>query len=178
MTTYSSKSNAIRAARSALAEKIPAGAMCGVHFVIDQEGDAFTWRELDLTAAPPKDGDPRSPRLRKADAEAQAEGYPNAARAAQAKRAQAEAEARGADPEKAKKTAPKEGGVVATKVAELLRLVQSPEGLSEAQLKSITGWSKFGGFYAAVKNAGLALRREKKDGVNVWYATAKEAVAA
>ena len=100
---------------------------------------------------------------------------------AQAKRAQAEAEARGSDPEAPKgpkKAAPKEGGVVATKVAELLRLVQTPEGLSEPQLKSITGWSKFGGFYAAVKNAGLTLRREKKDGVNVWYATAPEAVAA
>lgn len=128
--SYTEKSNAIRAARSALRAKYPEP-MSGVHFKLDDAGDGWVWHEMDpasgqiATAEHIEDGaaptsgltplpivtlpnDTRSARRKKADAAAQAEGFPNAIRAADIKRAgkaAAEARAPGAPKEPGRKAA-------------------------------------------------------------------------
>lgn len=74
---------------------------------------------------------------------------------------------------------PKESAVVAKKreggkIGRLLEMARSPEGITTSQIHDITGWSKIGGFFGAVKKRGLALhscretRDERKD--TRWFA--------
>lgn len=179
--TYTSRGYALRAARTALKDKHP-DAMSGVHFRIEGSGDEWTWAEIDLQSGEVVGADAvdEAPGFMELPANAVVETAPAETREQRRLRKIAEADARNAakakgEPApkaKAEPKAPKAAGGVATKVAELVRLVQTPEGLTETQLKEITGWSKFGGFYAAVKSAGLTMTRTKVEGVNVWKVAA------
>lgn len=55
----------------------------------------------------------------------------------------------------------REGG----KIGRLLDMARSPEGITTSQIHDVTGWSKIGGFFGAVKKRGLALHscRETRD---------------
>lgn len=62
-----------------------------------------------------------------------------------------------------------------SKTAMLLRLAQTPEGVTNAKMKELTGWTKLGGFFNAAKKAGLELTRERKDGDTTWRAAPAKA---
>jgi len=57
-----------------------------------------------------------------------------------------------------------------SKTAMLLRLAQTPEGVTNAKMKELTGWTKLGGFFNAAKNAGLELTRVRENGDTTWRA--------
>jgi hypothetical protein len=57
-----------------------------------------------------------------------------------------------------------------SKTAMLLRLAQTPEGVTNAKMKELTGWTKLGGFFNAAKKAGLELNRVRENGDTTWRA--------
>lgn len=57
-----------------------------------------------------------------------------------------------------------------SKTAMLLRLAQTPEGITNAKMKELTGWTKLGGFFNAAKKAGLELSRVRENGDTTWRA--------
>lgn len=52
-----------------------------------------------------------------------------------------------------------------SKIGDLLERARSPEGITTAQIHELTGWSKIGSFFGAIKKSGLTLHscREIKD---------------
>ena len=62
-----------------------------------------------------------------------------------------------------------------SKTAMLLRLAQTPEGVSNAKMKELTGWTKLGGFFNAAKKAGLELSRVRENGDTTWRAALTKA---
>ncbi len=75
------------------------------------------------------------------------------------------------EPEAAATKEPK----VESKTAMLLRLAQTPEGVTNAKMKELTGWTKLGGFFNAAKNAGLELTRVRENGDTTWRAAPAKA---
>lgn len=57
-----------------------------------------------------------------------------------------------------------------SKTAMLLRLAQTPEGVTNTAMKELTGWAKLGGFFNAAKKAGLELTRVRENGDTTWRA--------
>ena len=62
-----------------------------------------------------------------------------------------------------------------SKTAMLLRLAQTPEGVTNTAMKELTGWTKLGGFFNAAKKAGLELSRVRENGDTTWRAAPAEA---
>ena len=62
-----------------------------------------------------------------------------------------------------------------SKTAMLLRLAQPPEGVTNAKMKELTGWTKLGGFFNAAKKAGLELTRVRESGDTTWRAAPAKA---
>ncbi len=58
-----------------------------------------------------------------------------------------------------------------SKTAMLLRLAQTPEGVTA--MKELTGWTKLGGFFNAAKKGGLELTRARENGDTTWRDLAK-----
>jgi hypothetical protein len=57
-----------------------------------------------------------------------------------------------------------------SKAAQLVALAKRPEGVTNAEIKVLTGWTKLGGFHGAIKKAGLTLRRLRENGDTRWFA--------
>ena len=57
-----------------------------------------------------------------------------------------------------------------SKTAMLLRLAQTPEGVTNTAMKELTGWTKLGGFFNAAKKAGLELTRVRENSDTTWRA--------
>ena len=57
----------------------------------------------------------------------------------------------------------------------LIRLAQTPEGITNAKMKELTGWTKLGGFFNAAKKAGLELTRVRENGDTTWHAAPAKA---
>lgn len=57
-----------------------------------------------------------------------------------------------------------------SKTAMLLRIAQTPEGITNAKMKELTGWTKLGGFFNAAQKAGLELTRVRENGETTWRA--------
>lgn len=71
--------------------------------------------------------------------------------------------------------APTKGPKAESKTAMLLRLAQTPEGITNAKMKELTGWTKLGGFFNAAKKAGLDLTRVRENGDTTWRAALAKA---
>jgi hypothetical protein len=61
------------------------------------------------------------------------------------------------------------------KAGALIAAAASPAGITNAEIKALTGWTKFGGFFSAVQRAGLKLNRVREHGDTRWFAVKAEA---
>ena len=59
-----------------------------------------------------------------------------------------------------------------TKVGAAIEAAKAAGGVSNTQLRSITGWAKLGGFFTACKRANIKLERVRKDGDTFWSVAA------
>ena len=143
--TYSSRSNAKRAARAELGSD----AQEGMDFHVVHVEGSFTWERI-VTAA--ESSDTTSAEGRPDPIEDQVrigEAIMDVVRDIRA------AESKGP-------VTPRAG----SKIGALIERARSPEGLTYADIRQATGWSKLGGFFTAAKRAGLVLHggRERIDG--------------
>lgn len=201
--TYTNRSNAVRAAKSALG----ASAMSDVHFRIEPVGEEFAWIELDLQTglakADASEGgatvhhvEVRAPVTVEAkpdaldvlDAPTRTDSAPalvfdandplvvggrrygNATRAAEARKA---LEAKAAKVEKANKPKAEKAPSGPSKADALVEAALRDTGVTPEEIRAMTGWTKLGGFYGAVKRAGHALRTLKEMKTSRWFAEPK-----
>jgi hypothetical protein len=59
-----------------------------------------------------------------------------------------------------------------SKSAIVVARATASEGITNKELREITGWTKLGGFFGAVKRKGLVLRRLRENGDTRWFAEA------
>ena len=64
------------------------------------------------------------------------------------------------------------------KSAALVAVASSTAGITNTEIRELTGWTKFGGFHDAVKRAGLQLRRVRENGDTRWFARPADQEAA
>ena len=175
--TFTVKSNAVRAARKALgAEAVP-----GADFHLVSTNGLWAW----VAGAEPASAPAKARKETLAEREDRTEALMAAScRDAMVSDAAAvrkvEVAALPAPPapvretEKAAKRRKAAGGEapVANKATTLVQLASRPQGVTMDEIKALTGWTKFGGFYDALKRAGLKAKSEKVDGVLTYKAVA------
>lgn len=59
------------------------------------------------------------------------------------------------------------------KAAALVTRACSPEGITNAEIRELTGWTKIGGFFGAMKRRGLTLTRRREGDDTRWFASAQ-----
>lgn len=154
--TFTNKSNARRRARAVVGIE----AVEGTHYRLTGEEGAWGFERID----------PAGAELLTVDGVV----HGNATRAEEAKRLKAEAKARAASADKPK--TPKDPDAKPTgKSADLVTAVLSEAGITTAEIRALTGWSKIGGFYGAVQRANITLHRVREDGDTRWFGIPAEA---
>lgn len=65
-------------------------------------------------------------------------------------------------------TKPKAG----SKISAVMERAKSDHGVSNSEIRSMTGWAKLGGFFNAVTNGGFDRHRVREDGDTRWFVVA------
>ena len=150
MTTYTNRSNTVRAARKVLG----AAAQIDRDFTVSPVEGGFTWAAV----AAPEPAIIRVPVV-----------SPDGGAAWRALYEDKAPEAEPVEDEEPAEAAPK---AQRGKSAALVAAAARPEGVTNAEIRAMTGWTKLGGFFGAVKRAGLVLNRKRENGDTTWYAVA------
>ena len=156
MTAYTLRSNAVRAARKALG----ADAQAGEAFTLAQVEGGWSWAAVVAPAPAPKPTP--APAVVRLPVRSPDGG--------DAWRALYEVKAPKAEPVEDDEPAEAAPKAPRGKSAALVAAASSPEGITNAQIKAMTGWTKLGGFFGAVKRAGLVLNRQRENGDTRWFA--------
>lgn len=143
MATYTNRSNTVRAARKVLG----AAARVDREFVVTPVEGGFTWTAIIRVPVVSPDG-------------------------GGAWRALYEDKAPKAEPVEDEEPAEAAPKAQRGKSAALVAAAARPEGVTNTQIKAMTGWTKLGGFFGAVKRAGLVLNRKRENGDTTWFAVA------
>jgi hypothetical protein len=154
MATYTNRSNTARAARKVLG----AAAQVDREFVVTPAEGGFTWAAV-IAPEPIPALVPEIVRVPVVS--------PDGGAAWRALYKQRAPKAEPVEDEEPAEAAPKgQRGKSAALVAAAAR----PEGITNAQIRAMTGWTKLGGFFGAVKRAGLVLNRKRENGDTRWFA--------
>lgn len=156
MTTYTNRSNTIRAARKVLG----ATAQVGRDFTVSPVEGGFTWAAV----AAPEPAPAPAPAIIRVPVVS-----PDGGAAWRALYEQRAPQAEPVEDEEPAETAPK---AQRGKSAALVAAAARPEGVTNTEIKAMTGWTKLGGFFGAVKRAGLVLNRKRENGDTTWFAMA------
>ena len=156
MTTYTNRSNTVRAARKVLG----AAAQVGQDFTVSPVEGGFTWTAV--TA--PEPAPAPAPAIIRVPVVS-----PDGGAAWRALYEQRAPKAEPVEDEEPAEAAPK---AQRGKSAALVAAAARPEGITNTEIKAMTGWTKLGGFFGAVKRAGLVLNRKRENGDTTWFAVA------
>ena len=141
MATYTNRSNTVRAARKVLG----AAAQVDREFIVTSVVGGFTWTAITRVPVVSPDG-------------------------GAAWRALYEDKAPKAEPVEDDEPAEAAPKAQRGKSAALVAAAARPEGVTNTEIKAMTGWTKLGGFFGAVKRAGLVLNRKRENGDTCWFA--------